>query len=79
MRTAKVFKSGNSLAVRLPKDLQFSKDVHEVEIIKHGNELILREVPKNLARVFQLLTSLPNDLFESEREDSLPQKREFFE
>ena len=30
MKTAKIFKSGNSQAVRLPKELQF--DVSEVEI-----------------------------------------------
>lgn len=37
---AKVFRSGNSQAVRLPKDFRF--DVDEVEIIREGNALILR-------------------------------------
>ena len=52
MRTTKVFKSGNSQAVRLPKDLQFNVD--EVEILRRDNEVVIREIPKNLARAFHL-------------------------
>lgn len=37
---AKVFRSGNSQAVRLPKDFRF--DVEEVEISREGNAVILR-------------------------------------
>ncbi|QQR40999.1 antitoxin [Devosia rhizoryzae] len=37
---AKVFQSGNSQAVRLPKDFRF--DVDEVEITREGDALILR-------------------------------------
>jgi len=44
MRTAKVFKSGNSQAVRLPKE--FRIDAKEVEIIKENGSLVLRPVPK---------------------------------
>lgn len=37
---AKIFQSGNSQAVRLPKDFRF--DVDEVEISREGDALILR-------------------------------------
>jgi len=37
---AKVFKSGNSQAVRLPKDFRFS--VEEVEVSREGDAVILR-------------------------------------
>jgi antitoxin VapB len=37
---AKVFRSGNSQAVRLPKDFRF--DVEEVEISREGDSVILR-------------------------------------
>ncbi|RYE87107.1 MAG: antitoxin [Hyphomicrobiales bacterium] len=37
---AKVFQSGNSQAVRLPKDFRF--DVDEVEISREGDAVILR-------------------------------------
>ena len=37
---AKVFRSGNSQAVRLPKDFRF--DVEEVEVSREGDAVILR-------------------------------------
>jgi antitoxin VapB len=76
MKFAKVFKSGNSQALRLPKEFQFHSK--EVEIFKRGNDIILREKPKNLKHAFELLSSMPNDFFSNEREDSLPQERDFF-
>jgi antitoxin VapB len=41
MGTAKVFRSGNSQAVRLPK--QFRLKSGEVEIFRRGDEIVLRE------------------------------------
>ena len=72
MRTAKVFKSGNSQAVRIPAEFQFDTD--EVEIFRRDDELVLRKKAKSLEQAFHLLTSLPAD-FMVEREDSPPQKR----
>jgi len=63
MKTTKIFKSGNSQAVRLPKEFQF--DVPEVEIFCRGDEVVLRKKPKNLARVFELLTGLSDDFMEN--------------
>ena len=37
---AKVFRSGNSQAVRLPRDFRF--DVEEVEVSREGDAVILR-------------------------------------
>jgi len=39
-RYAKVFRSGNSQAVRLPRDFRF--DVEEVEVSREGDAVILR-------------------------------------
>jgi antitoxin VapB len=72
MRTAKVFKSGNSQAVRIPAEFQFDTD--EVEIFRRDDELVLRKKAQTLEQAFHLLTSLPGD-FMVEREDSLPQER----
>jgi antitoxin VapB len=44
MKTALVFKSGNSQAVRLPKEFQI--DAKEVEITKENGNLVLRPVAK---------------------------------
>jgi len=76
MKFAKIFKSGNSQAVRLPKEFQFHSK--EVEIFKRNDDIVLREKPKNLKRAFELLASMPNNFFEHGREDRLPQERESF-
>lgn len=70
----KVFYSGNSQAIRIPKEFRFN--TNEVEIFKHDNEVIIREKPKNLARAFELFTSFPDDFFKEERRDDLPQERD---
>jgi antitoxin VapB len=74
MRTARIFRSGNSQAVRLPKDFQF--DVDEVEILRRGDEVVLRKKPETLEAAFQLLADLPNDFFCEGRQDAPPQERE---
>ncbi len=76
MKRAKVFKSGNSQAVRLPKEFAFKGK--EVEILQRDKELILREIPQNLGKAFKLLTQLPKDCFTGKRKDTKPQKRETF-
>jgi antitoxin VapB len=72
MRTAKVFRSGNSQAVRIPAEFQFDTD--EVEIFRRDDELVLRKKAKSLEQAFHLLASLPAGLL-AEREDNLPQER----
>lgn len=71
---AKIFKSGNSQAVRIPKELRF--DATEVEIFRRGDELILKPKPKNLAVAFKLLGTMPSDFMTEGREDDVPQERE---
>lgn len=74
MTYARVFQSGNSQAVRLPKE--FRLNVEQVEIFRRGNEIVLREVPANAAAVFDLLTQLPADFLAEGRDDTPPQERE---
>lgn len=74
MTTAKVFKNGNSQAVRLPKAYNF--DVDEVEILRRGDEIILRRKPTNLAEAFKLLSDMPSDFFADGRHDPSPEERE---
>lgn len=76
MNTAKIFKSGNSQAVRLPKEFQF--DTSEVQIFRRGNEVVLTNKPQNLSRVFELLTELSDDFMENGRQQSAIQEREMF-
>ncbi len=59
MATARVFKSGNSQAVRLPKEFRFKGD--RVEIFRRGDEVVLREKDQGMARAFELITQLDLD------------------
>lgn len=76
MPYARVFQSGNSQAVRLPKE--FRLDVEQVEIFRQGNDIVLRQVPTSALAVFDLLTKLPDDFMADGREDTPPQERESF-
>jgi antitoxin VapB len=76
MNTAKIFKSGNSQAVRLPKEFQF--DASEVQIFRRGDEVVLKQRPRNLVRVYELLIELSDDFMEKGREQLSVQEREAF-
>ncbi len=71
MATAKVFQSGNSQALRLPK--QFRLSGTEVEIFRRGDEIVLREKQRSMTRAFELLANLGDD--DDVRRDAPPQKR----
>jgi antitoxin VapB len=73
MTTARVFKSGNSQAVRLPKEFRVKS--RELEIFRRGEEIVLREPAKGLARAFELLAELPDDFLPEGRRDTPPQER----
>lgn len=74
MQHARVFQSGNSQAVRLPKE--FRLDVDQVEIFRRGDEIVLRPVSENAAAVFDALAALPADFLADGRQDAPPQERE---
>jgi antitoxin VapB len=73
--TTRVFKSGNSQAVRIPKEFQL--DVDEVEIFSRDGELVIRPKRKNLLEALDILASLPDDFMKDGREDLPPQDRNF--
>jgi antitoxin VapB len=66
MRTASLFKNGNNQAIRLPKDFEF-EGVSEVEIIKDGDQIIIRPVRKTWASFAEV--ELADDDFLQERPD----------
>ena len=74
MARAKVFRSGNSQAVRLPKEFRLEGD--EVEIFRRGDEVVLRTLPRDtsLARAFEILSGLPIDDIRAPS-DEPPQRR----
>jgi antitoxin VapB len=72
--TTRIDRSGTGQSVRLPDGFQF--DVDEVEILRRGDEVILRKKPENLREAFDLLASMPDDYFAEGRQDPVPEKRE---
>ena len=74
MSKARIFNSGNSQAVRLPKEFRF--DVQEVEIFRRGDEVVLRKPKRSLRRALAILRALPEDFMADGRQDSPPQQRE---
>ena len=76
MTYARVFQSGNSQAVRLPKEFRFNAE--QVEIFRQGNDIVLRERPTNAVAIFDALASLPADFMQAGRADTPPQEREAF-
>ncbi len=62
-RTTTVFTSGNSQAVRLPKDFRFSGKT--VEISRRGDEIVLREKPllvRDVIGKLRPIDGLPDDI-----------------
>ncbi|OYY74694.1 MAG: antitoxin [Gammaproteobacteria bacterium 28-57-27] len=76
MSYARVFKSGNSQAVRLPKE--FRVNVDKVLIFRRGDEIVLREHPISAEAIFDSLQTFPDDFMCDGREDTVPQEREDF-
>lgn len=65
MATAKLFKLGNSQAVRIPA--QYRIDATEVEFIKRGAELVLRPRIRTAADMFAAARALGGDLSDLKR------------
>jgi len=74
MGIAKVFRSGNSQAVRLPKEFRLKSK--EVEIFRRGRDIVLREKENDMKRAFDLILGLPDDLVLPDRKKDVPQERD---
>jgi antitoxin VapB len=74
MKTAKVFRSGNSQAVRIPKEFQLDGD--EVEIRRKGNVLILRPKPHSWRSLVESLDRFSDDFMADGRRQPPIQRRE---
>jgi antitoxin VapB len=74
VKTAKIFRSGNSQAVRIPKDFQLEGD--EVEILKKGGSLVLRPKRKSWVALMESLEKFTDDFMEGGRKQPRVQRRE---
>ncbi|MRD46503.1 AbrB/MazE/SpoVT family DNA-binding domain-containing protein [Caenimonas koreensis DSM 17982] len=73
MDTAKVFWSGRSQAVRLPKEFRF--EGNEVRIRRHGAGVILEPIPQDWAWLDALAGQIDADFVKAIEEQPAPQER----
>jgi antitoxin VapB len=73
-KTAKIFRSGNSQAVRIPKEFQLEGT--EVEIRRRGDTLILRPKRKSWASLLESLAKFSDDFVQGGREQPGSQERD---
>jgi len=77
METARLFWSGRSQAVRLPKDFRFEGE--EVRIRRHGTSVILEPIPAGWAWLDALSSPLDADFVEAAEAQPPMQEREALE
>ncbi len=77
MRT-RVFQSGNSQAVRIPKELQFEQLDVDYEIERQGDRIIITPVGDYLTDVMDLFSTFSDDFMAEGRPEQGNQERESF-
>ena len=76
MRT-RVFKSGNSLAVRIPKEMGFVQAGQDIDIERVGNTLVLRVVGhETLAEIGKIVSMFSPSVMSAGREFHAVHERE---
>ena len=73
MDTAKLFWTGRSQAVRLPKDFRFPGD--KVRIRRHGSAVVLEPVPENWDWLDALAGEVDDDFVQAVSEQPSLQER----
>jgi antitoxin VapB len=74
MQKAKLFWSGRSQAVRLPKEFRFDGD--EVRVRRHGNAVILEPIADDWAWLREIQGKLPDEVLDAAGEQSSAEERE---
>jgi antitoxin VapB len=73
--TAKLFKTGRSQAVRLPKEFRF--EGKEVRIRRHGNGVLLEPMEIDLGAMFAKIDALGVKFPEREEQPPYPERDSF--
>lgn len=73
--TTRVFRSGNSQSVRIPRDLAFEREDMEYTIERIGDEIRIRPAPRRLSNLAEKFHAFDAD-FMADREDENDQDRE---
>jgi len=76
MQTTKVFKNGNSQAVRIPAEIAYERTDLELEIERIGEEIRIRPVRRPLTGVMKKFARFGSDFMAEGRGDQEQAERE---
>ena len=76
MKTTKIFRNGNSQAVRIPAEFAFDRSDIDVEIERGGDELRTRPARRSLVGVLKKLAKFSPDFMADGRGDQEQGDRE---
>lgn len=76
MANTKLFKNGNSQAVRIPADLAYSSWNIDLVIERHGDELRIRPAKRRMGDVLGKLSQFSADFMSEGRELNIEGQRE---
>ena len=76
MTTTRIFKSGNSQAVRIPSDIAYSRNDLELEIERVGDEIRIRPAAKKLTGVLAKFGKFSSDFMQEGRGKNEEAKRD---
>jgi antitoxin VapB len=76
MQTTRLFKNGNSQAVRIPADLAFERTDIELEIERVGMEIRIRPVRRSLAGVLNKFAQFSDEILLESRDNQEQTDRE---
>ena len=76
MTTTRLFKNGNSQAVRIPAELAFSTSDMELVIERVGEELRIRPAQRRMGNVLKVLSSFSPNFMSEDRGNQEQAERE---
>ncbi|MBU2601957.1 MAG: AbrB/MazE/SpoVT family DNA-binding domain-containing protein [Actinobacteria bacterium] len=76
MATTRIFKNGNSQAVRIPAELAYERSDLDVEIERIGDEIRIRPARRGLAQVLASFALFSDDFMAAGRGENLESERD---
>ena len=76
MATTRLFRNGNSQAVRIPAELAYERSDLDLEIERYGDELRIRPAGRRITGALEALASFSTSFMAEGREQDEQQERE---
>jgi antitoxin VapB len=76
MHTTRIFKNGNSQAVRIPADIAYDRMDITLEIERNGDEIRIRPARQTLGNVLEKFAKFSDDFMSEGRENQEQRERD---